>query len=771
MKPLRLTIYLPDFRGGGVERVTLMLIDAFVARGLEVSVVVHRASGELRELMPAQVRLVSLGAKRSLVALPRLVAYLKRDAPEVLLSNLGHNNIVALWARALARLGARCDTRVVICQHNALSIEARSAGNWQHRLLPRLYRWFGHQAEAIVGVSHGVSQDMARSTGIPLARITTIHNPVIDARFAGALDQQASHPWLRDPALRVVVGIGRLVPQKDFATLIRAFARLGRADTRLIILGEGPERVALTQLASALGVALRVDLAGFAINPLPTLRDADVMVLSSLYEGFGNVLVEALGAGVPVVATRCPYGPEEILADGRFGELVPVGNAQAMADAIARQLDAPMPARALRHARAQDFHVDRVAQAYLALFDPDRHGEAPPAWKPGSERPISQRLRERGVFVYLPNLRLGGGELSLVRLAAGFAECGLPVTLVVHDERQREIPVPPGVELVSMGTGRSLLAVSGLVRLLRLHRPALMLTAFPHNNVVAVLARQLARVDCRLVVSEHAPLTQQYLRMRGWRYRFLPPFVRWAYPRADAIVAVSEGVRVDLDALDPRLMPQVIYNPVLPADWAARAALPCGHPWLDEPGLEVVLSVARLSAEKNLPSLLAAFSAVSAIRSTARLLIAGEGPERASLENCIARLGLSEKVQLVGMVQNPLAWMRRARVLVLASLYEGFGNVLIEALAAGTQVISTDCPVGPREVLQDGRLGQLVPVGDAGALANAIAAVLDGERAAVGATEREAIAARFTQARACAAYLALFKAIEAIPSRPEWLRG
>lgn len=754
---LRLAMYIPDFRGGGVERVSLMLIDAFIAEDVDVSVVVHRESGELRGLLPPQVRLVSLGASRSLTALPRLVAYLRREAPDVMLSSLGHNNIVALWARALLRLVSSCGTRLVICQHNALSVETHAVGNWQHKLLPILYRWFGQEADAIVGVSHGVSDDMARATGIPRERITTIHNPVIDARFARALQATAKHAWLRDPRLEVVLGIGRLEPQKDFATLIEAFARLDRPQARLLILGEGSERKRLEGLARQLGVADRVALPGFVIDPLPELRAAEVMVMSSAYEGFGNVLVEALGAGTPVVSTRCPYGPEEILAGGRFGLLVPVREPQALADAIARQLDAPYPERAARQARAANFHVAQVAQAYLALLDPRRQPGVTPSASPG----IGPRLQARGMFVYLPDLHLGGGELSLVRLAQGFAERGVRVTLVVHDQRRSEIPVPPGVALVALGARRSLSALTGLARLLRRERPALMLTAFPHSNVVAVVARLLARSDCKLVVSEHAPLSQQTLRVGGWRYRVLPPFVRWAYPRADAVVAVSEGVREDLAAIGTRLVPQVIYNPVLPPDWARRAAEPSGHPWLDQAGLDVVLSVSRLSHEKNLPSLIAAFSAISVTRPQARLLIAGEGPERASLAACIACLGLNEKAQLVGRLPNPLAWMQRARVFVLASLYEGFGNVLIEALAAGTQVVSTDCPVGPREVLQGGRLGQLVPVSDTGALANAIAAVLDGERPGLPLDEQRRSAAEFTQERACSAYLDLFGAIEA----------
>lgn len=771
-RPLKLAIYMADFHGGGVERVNLMLIEAFVARGLDVTVVVNQPEGDLRPLMPASAKLESLGSRGTIGALPGLAAYLLRDSPDVLLSSMGHNNIVALWARMLARLArlpARvgfgvgfgsnkvCDTRIVISQHNALSAEALGMHSWKYRMLPQLYRWFGGRADAIIGVSEGVSDDLSRTTGIARNRITTIHNPVIDRHFESALAQPATHRWLGDASLKVVVGIGRLVPQKDFGTLLNAFAQLARPGTRLLILGDGPERERLQHIAGELGIAARFEMPGFALNPLPTLRDSGVMALSSRYEGFGNVLVEALGAGVPVVSTRCDYGPEEILEDGRFGELVPVGNAPAMAAALARQLDDPHPARELRQQRARDFHVDIVSQRYLDLLVAPKNGARSSATSADGS---TEAAAEREVFVYLPNLKMGGAEISLVRLAGGFAQRGVKVALVVHDTRNGKIDVPEGVELVVLGACRSLSALWSLVRLLRARRPRFMLTAFPHTNVMAVLARTLARVDCRLVISEHAPLSLQVAHMGGWRYRALPRIARWAYPRADAVVAVSQGVRDDLGTLMPGVEPHVIYNPVLPVDWAVRTEAEVEHPWLMDSELDVVLTVSRLSVEKDVPVVVRAFASIAQSRPTARLLIAGEGVEREAIERCIAELGLQDRAQLVGVVANPLAWMRRARLFVLASRFEGFGNVLVEALAAGTRVISTDCPVGPREVLQGGRFGALVPVGDVAAMAREMAAVLDSDPTAAGRALGREAAQQYTLDRACTDYMAVFAEIE-----------
>jgi len=755
---LRLAIYMADFHGGGVERMTMMLVEAFVARGVDVTIVVNGTTGELRSLAPQSVRLVSLEARRSILALPGLTGFLRREPPDVMMSSLGHSNIVALWARRLARLTSanarRHATRVVICQHNTLSVEATAMKGWHYTALPRLYRWFGSGADGIVGVSKGVSDDLAVSSKIAPSRITTIYNPVIDSRFEGALAQPSTHPWLTDRSLQVIVGLGRLVLQKDFATLITAFARLNRPDTRLLILGDGEEMENLQALAAKLGVADRVALPGFVLNPLPSLRDARVMVMSSIYEGLGNALVEGLAAGTAVVSTRCPHGPAEILENGRYGELVDVADAEAMAAAIARQLDDPRPAREERVARGRDFNIDAAADRYLALLRTAGRADV------AESRPSS-------VMVYIPTLRMGGAELSMLRLAEGMAARGVPVTLVVNDAMQSGLKVPARVELVSLDTNRSLGAVHRLAALLRRRRPATLLSGFPHTNLVAVMARALARIDCKVVITEHAPLSRQICHMGGWRYRYMPVLARVAYPRADAVVAVSDGVAEDLQGIVPHLAPRMIYNPVLAYDWREHAAERVGHPWLEDSSVEVVLSASRLSTEKDIPTLLRAFVKVAATRPAARLVIAGDGLIRADLEREAATLGIAARVLFAGTIARPLAWMRRARVFVLPSRFEGFGNVLVEALAAGTQVISTDCPVGPREILEDGALGELIPVGDANAMADAIAAALErtdpaGDPAQLGATRAAAqvrsdkVALAYTQERACAAYLQLF---------------
>ena len=374
--------------------------------------------------------------------------------------------------------------------------------------------------------------------------------------------------------------------------------------------------------------------------------------------------------------------------------------------------------------------------------------------------------RSHRLCVYIPHLRLGGGETSLLRLVEGFVRRGLEVDLVVHTLASAELAVPAGAHLVELGVDGTLSSLRRLTEVLRERRPTWLFSGFPHTNVAAVAAVAWAGTGTRCIVSEHAPLTRQIAQQANWRFRVLPPLVRWAYRRADAVVAVSKGVRDDLvELIGPELAPVLIHNPVLDdIDLAEAAAAPQAdgglvtplHPWLTDPALQVVTSVSRLSVEKDIPTLVRAFKILHANRPSTRLLLIGEGPERAALQALVEAEGLGAVVQLAGRVHRPMRWMRQAAVFALASQYEGFGNVLIEALASGLPVVSTDCPTGPREILADGRYGALVPVGDAAAMAAALSDALAAGGPPTGAVEH---GRSFTVERACDAYGDLFESV------------
>jgi glycosyltransferase involved in cell wall biosynthesis len=751
---LTLSIYLPNLQGGGVERMKLNLCPALIERGVDVTLLLSEARGELLSLVHEGVHVVSLNAPRTLAALPGLVRHLRAKRPDVLLSSLGHNNIAALWARRLART----DTSVIICQHNALTRESAALATWQHRALPWLYRRFARDADGIVAVSRGVAEDMAAASGLPQERITVIYNPVVSPHLAveadAGADAGASHSWFDRPGARVFLGLGRLVPQKDFATLIRAFALLEhRLGAQLVIFGEGPQRAELEALARDCGVADRVQLGGFVSNPYPYLRRSCALVMSSVYEGFGNVLVEAMACGTPVISTDCPYGPAEILDGGRFGRLVPVGDAAALARAMRATLEAP-PSREVLLDRAAEFEVARVADQYVDLFRTVRGRARRAAARPPGPAPI------RSVAIYIPELVGGGAQVSMTRLAHGLGRKGVDVSLLVHRARAPRVAGAPNARVIDLGVKHSLTALPGLVRYLRQQRPDVLVAAFPHNNIVAVAARWLSRAPVSVVVTEHTPVSMQLEVMRGPRYRALPWLLPLAYRRSDAVVAVSRGVRDDLAGIlgtpAPRL--HVIYNPVLPENWQALADEPLEHAWFADRSAPIVLSVARLSPEKNPAALVRAFARLRQRLPGVRLMMLGDGPERAALSSLIVSLGLKDCVHMAGWVDNPFPYMRRADLLVLTSNFEGFGNVLVEALACGTNVVSTDCPFGPAEILQGGAHGELVPLGEPERLSAAMEQVLSRRSAPHGSLER---ALEFTVERSIDRYMSLFQEIRA----------
>ena len=397
MPPRQIALLLASLTSGGVERATLRLAGEFTRRGVAVDLLVCRPQGELLDAIPPAVRLLPLPdtgslagrlaalraagcdwpallrpvllaphASRALRHLPALVRYLKTERPAALLAAKTPVNLVALWARRLAGV----PTRLVVSERAQLSQIARPGRPAKRTALPRLAAMFYPEAEAIVAVSGGVADDLAAQTGLVRECITVIHNGIVDAGFAKRAAQPAPHPWLADGGAPVLLAVGRLQPEKDYPTLLRAFARLRKArPARLLILGEGPLRAELQALAEALGIGADLAMPGFCANPLAAMSRAAAFVLSSRTEGFPNVLAEALACGCPVVSTDCPSGPREILDGGRYGRLVPVADADALAAALAATLDAPPDREALRR-RGYEFSVTRAADAYLNLLLP-----------------------------------------------------------------------------------------------------------------------------------------------------------------------------------------------------------------------------------------------------------------------------------------------------------------------------------------------------------------------------------------------------------------
>lgn len=355
----RIALFLPNLAGGGAERVTLTLAEGLVQRGYPVDLVAAEARGALANEVPAAVRLIDLGASKVVVSFPALVAYLRCHRPQVMLSALSHANCLAIWARGLARV----KTRLIVAEHAALSQVTAHGTSVRSRILPVLMRWSYRHADGIVAVSTGVADDLARELRIARERIRVIHNPILTPVLLRKAAEPFYHPWYEVGQPQVILGVGRLAPEKDFLTLIRAFARVRRSRAaRLMILGEGEERASLESLVRELKLEHDVALPGFTDNPYPYMKRSAAFVLSSRWEGLPTALVEAMACGTPVVATDCPYGPAEILENGRWGRLVPIGEPVALAESILQTLNNPVLEVATR---AACFSMNDACERYL----------------------------------------------------------------------------------------------------------------------------------------------------------------------------------------------------------------------------------------------------------------------------------------------------------------------------------------------------------------------------------------------------------------------
>ncbi|MCU0565068.1 MAG: glycosyltransferase [Oculatellaceae cyanobacterium Prado106] len=363
----RIAFFLYSFDGGGAERVILHLAMNFAQKGFTVDVILIKAKGAYLSQVPSTVRVLDLGTSTA-ASLAPLIRYLRQEQPTALISTMHYANEVALWARWWAKQLFGVNTQVLVTEQNTLSRYAQRSSRQVEKWTPLWAKLFYPWADRIIAASQGVAQDLQQVTQLSGDRIQVIYNPIITPDLLGKAKQPLDHPWFLSGQPPVILGIGRLVSQKDFSTLIRAFARVRQVrPARLMILGgNGGNRPTLEALIQQLHVEPDVEFPGFVDNPYAYLAQSAVFALTSQWEGFGNVVAEALAVGTPVVATHCESGPAEILKNGQYGTLVPVGDDQAVAAAILDLLSGKV--KSVDPNWLTQFEVEAIAQQYLAAL-------------------------------------------------------------------------------------------------------------------------------------------------------------------------------------------------------------------------------------------------------------------------------------------------------------------------------------------------------------------------------------------------------------------
>lgn len=360
----RIAFFLPTLHGGGAERVVINLLEGLYEKdsSIYLDLVLASAKGPYIKQIPKQVRVIDLSAGRVIKSVIPLKKYLQEFKPFALVSQMSHANVIAVIAKHLSQT----ETKLLLVEHNTLSSDKSKL--FRGKFVPFFMRLLYPYADEIIGVSQAVSRDLERQLNLQEGRVKTIYNPVVDDRLIVKANLPIKHSWFQQKDCPTILAVGRLTEQKDFATLVKAFAILRKEMiARLVILGEGELKDDLEKIVRELDISEDVSMPGFVDNPYQYMKNASVFVLSSRWEGLGNVLIEAMACGCPVVSTNCPSGPEEILVSGKYGHLVPTRNPETLSKAILNVLDHPVKEEILQH-RAEYFSVEKSVSNYCRVM-------------------------------------------------------------------------------------------------------------------------------------------------------------------------------------------------------------------------------------------------------------------------------------------------------------------------------------------------------------------------------------------------------------------
>jgi len=363
MKPPLITLTAPEL-GGGIGTNIVNLANEFMAMGFRVDVVLDTLKGDLVPRLSDGVRVVNLRTSHTFAGIFSLAPYMLRNRPDVVLTPVVRHTVLALRVKKLTR----SRTRVFAQVHNTYSQTFRILSTRKLKIRIRKIRKYYPRSDLIISVSKGVTEDFSSLTGIPTDMIDHVYNPVVSKELLSKAEKEIDHKWFQPGQPPVLLGVGRLVPAKNFPLLLSAF-EIVRQNTpcRCVIIGEGAERNEIESIIARSEYSNDIELLGHMENPFPYMRQAGVFVLSSSWEGFGNVLVEAMATGTPVVSTDCPHGPREILADGIYGTIVPVGDSHALAKAIWETLSNRKDSETMIRG-AHRFNVTTIAETYLEKF-------------------------------------------------------------------------------------------------------------------------------------------------------------------------------------------------------------------------------------------------------------------------------------------------------------------------------------------------------------------------------------------------------------------
>ncbi len=362
-KLTHIALVLGSMRMGGAERASLNLINALVEKGLHCDLILVNKEGEFLTEVNPEVNIIDLGSRRTLFSAFSFKRYLKMTPPQVIIAGQTHVQLMVLRARKQTAP----NIPVILNEHSTFSTN-HPLRSWKSRILRFMARRWFPRADAITAVSQGVAEDLAGMIPALKKKLHVIYNPVLNSTLRELSRESPQLPWSEEDRVPFILGAGRLVKDKDFQMLLRAVAQVRRSKkVRLVILGEGEEHEPLLKLARELNFGEDFSLQGYTKNPYAWMRMASLFVLSSRREGLPMVLIEALACGCKVISTDCPSGPKEILGNGKYGTLVPVGDVDALAEAITAAMEKPSLNEVAEEA-LRPFEANKVADDYMELM-------------------------------------------------------------------------------------------------------------------------------------------------------------------------------------------------------------------------------------------------------------------------------------------------------------------------------------------------------------------------------------------------------------------
>lgn len=362
----KIALYIPSMNGGGAERVMLTLANGLAEKGIEVDLVLNKAQGPYLKDLSNNVNIIELKASRAIKSIIPLALYIRKHKPDTILSAMNYINIITLVSRTLSR----ANTKVAISEHDNLSASIKNQNRPLFNfILKKIMSIMYRRADTIIAVSDGVAEDLSQQLNISRETIITIYNPIVTKNLLKEIKhaEDKPHSWFANKTSPVLISVGRLTRQKGLDVLIHSLPKvLNHVDCRLVILGEGSLESDLRKTIKELNLEKNVDLVGFVDNPYSWMLNSDLFILPSRHEGFGNVIVEAMACGTPIISTDCPSGPSEILEDGKWGDLIPVGNVEELSNAIINSLTTPnrISANNLKK-RAYEFSAEVSINKYL----------------------------------------------------------------------------------------------------------------------------------------------------------------------------------------------------------------------------------------------------------------------------------------------------------------------------------------------------------------------------------------------------------------------